>query len=201
MKSTLTSAIEDCGITDSFKVICLLDPGMKLNVDEVLNYLKGATRVTVINMLERLRPHLKTSGSTTLEDISKTSSVITSVVVSPVISPSASSPPMVSTPVPLSPATLPVTVSIPPVVVVTPPSAESLAFRSLQEEVAALKAAALFGQWGSKKCDRNDDDCESVSSNEGIDNDDDDDDDESVEQTQSKVSPKAVLKPLDLLFY
>jgi hypothetical protein len=133
-----------------------------------------------------------------LEDISKTSFVITSVVVSPVLSPSASSLPVVSTPVPLSTATLPITVSVPPVVVVTPPSAESLAFRSLQEEVATIKAAALSGQRGSKKGNRNDDDCESVSSNEGID--DDDDDDESVEQTQSKVSSKAVLKPLDLLF-
>jgi hypothetical protein len=116
-----------------------------------------------------------------------------------VLSPSASSLPVVSTPVPLSTATLPITVSVPPVVVVTPPSAESLAFRSLQEEVATIKAAALSGQRGSKKGNRNDDDCESVSSNEGID-DDDDDDDESVEQTQSKVSSKAVLKPLDLLF-
>jgi hypothetical protein len=51
MKSTLTSAIDDCGIIDSTKVICLLDPGMKLDVDVVLNCLKGAARVTLINML------------------------------------------------------------------------------------------------------------------------------------------------------
>jgi hypothetical protein len=198
MKSTLTSAIDDCGITDSTKVICLLDPGMKLDVDVVLNCLKGAARVTLINMLERLRLHLQASDSTILEDISKTSSVMTSVVVSPVLSTPAHTLPVVSAPVPSSAATLPVTVSTPPVLAITPPSAESLAFRSLQEEVAALKAAALSGQRGSKKGNRNDDDCESVSSNESID-DYDDDDDESVEQTQSKVSSKTVLKPLDLL--
>jgi hypothetical protein len=63
LKATLTSAIDDCGITDSTMVVCLLDPGMKVDVDAVLNCLKGAARITLINMLERLRQHLQLTDS------------------------------------------------------------------------------------------------------------------------------------------
>jgi hypothetical protein len=82
MKSPLTSAIDDCGITDSTKVICLLDPGMKSDVDVVLSCLNGAAKATLINMFMRVTlvaPFRQLSTTWTSDYIPGSSRQITSV--------------------------------------------------------------------------------------------------------------------------